>query len=399
MANLDDLHDVLSRIERILAEKQGTPNEPQAKRGFTDPINKQVGQALSRMFPKLTSEIRDLSATMKAFSRASSGGGSIASIAKGSAIKSATNSISESIVTGVAAAIGTDFADKVKKQRERDASFIPSLQKRAGQKNVDDGLEPASPDFIDKFAKLFETLNGPVSKSVKAAAGVSEGAGAAAARGAAGGAAEAGVASGLAASLASMVNPVTLILGALLIIGPKIKELQDKLIAFVIKIAKLPFTLQKFGESVLNASRDLAEGSGAIANILTAFKAQDLARKARVGNATADTTGGLANALDGLKTALEPMVTFMKNVGNLFATAIVSLGKIIAIFTGPIFDALNKLIDLLTKILIWLQILEPAAKATAWTSFFDDVADGKLKSPRPPGSRGAGGKGKGKGKK
>jgi hypothetical protein len=219
----------------------------------------------------------------------------------------------------------------------------------------------------------------------RAAAGAAEGAGAAA-----GGEAVAGGAAMAGGEAAAGAGEAALAGGALAALTNPVTALAAGVTAAVAAVAAAPVIFEKLGESVLNLSRDLAKASGPIKAIFARSDAQDLRRNNRIGAQTAGTTGALANALQDLKSNLEPMQVFFKNAGNLIMTACVKVINVIAKVLNGIFTLLGNILKAIIDGIKFISfglldlsdlLKEKPRNTLPATKFFSDVAAGKLKSP------------------
>jgi hypothetical protein len=173
-----------------------------------------------------------------------------------------------------------------------------------------------------------------------AGAGAAEAGGAAAGAGAGG----AGAAGGGVAALAS--NPVGWVILAIAVIA-----------AVVAAMIALPFLIKKWGESLLESQRNLAESSGKMAQVFAKKDVADTMREQRIGNATAESAGGLSDALIKLEDRIEPFTIIVTDFLNNVMTAFVEFATFILdrIIEGinMIIVGINKLIpgpDVLKKI-------------------------------------------------
>lgn len=157
------------------------------------------------------------------------------------------------------------------------------------------------------------------------------GGGAGGGRGGAGAGAEAG-----GAEAAEAVPEV----GAVMAFVSACKEGALKMVDVVVELAKLPMTVQKLGESLLESQRVFSEVSGPMAEVFAKWDVFKIQQTSRMGDALAPSAGKLEESLERLMNELEP-----------YLVAILALiNDIVAIWIGWFTD----LMQLLKKIAAYL---------------------------------------------
>ncbi len=162
-------------------------------------------------------------------------------------------------------------------------------------------------------------------------------------------------------------------------------EFAATLILAGIELAKLPFQLRDFGDSILKSSQYLTEYNAVIAVAFARQEIGDVNRALAVGRGTEDSTDRLSNSLNQLKDTLVPSTIAVTNFMNNAGSALAQVGEILAWLTGPMFEALEtvgKLMLTNAKLLTDLASLSKKGGAadltrdalfTGWTHLFTSM--------------------------
>ena len=169
------------------------------------------------------------------------------------------------------------------------------------------------------------------------------------------GAAGAG-AGGFAATIASLSNPITATVGAL--------------VSLTVAGIGVEKALEKLASATMESSRDMARFSGAIAGTFAMLDRQELQLQARSAAATGTTAQSLGNNPMALRAATQPMNETLQNLGNLTGIAMAKvatgIAQLLQVVTVPMEWATKFFID-------WF--MDPASKQQLpWLEAMDTFA-------------------------
>lgn len=137
-------------------------------------------------------------------------------------------------------------------------------------------------------------------------------------------------------------------------------------------LTTIPKALEDWGDSLLDARRNLMAFNGAIAGSILEAERRNIVRKMGEGRRVSGTTKAMSEALSDLKDEFQPIKDVIVNGFNILATAVLSTSSVVTKNIG--------LITPIVPILLWMQDhwLKEEAENPAFLRFIDDIKAGKL---------------------